>query len=707
MVNLLREQGVASSNLAAPTNNTNALADRARSSAQVSAQQRQGVAGATGPKRPTLSLPAASLDRPSDDYGNGASQPEPTKGEPRKKASRLPEGTVGRGYPCKLRFSSRSIECADGNTGELRRVPEGKEQRRRLDLWRRRTMQLWNVLLAIEEAAYSGAAYDALGIDWRGIWAEIVEANHARDVTAYQEGGRRKKDGALRKSRRTTPLKEPAPLSADYLAKIRAEGCPRERPRRSDDGTIEERPNQPRLFLWERELSAIMARLKKYPQTAWIGDLPSRTAQEVCRDMDKAIKSMIRERKKKAAGLPARDWGFPRFKANRYAAGSIYFSNEQIDIDHARGRVHLPNGVGWVALAHDSGRSRDGRGKDAQKRAATRAVAAGGLGLPPKRDAYGLPPEPYKLMGARVWRRGEDWYVSIQAAIDAPKALAPTGRSVGVAITAKVMLTTYDADGRSRMVETPDRDERRAGLYLEAAKALSRSLEARKKKTYKLNHRQKRNLLRKGKVDRWGKPRRWVPFSRAFYEASAAMARLEAQETDARDLLMHRETAKIVQAYDTITVQRMDVAAMLKSRREKRHERREKEARETGAALPRPTPPKVVLKHLRKLNRRAAMGRTFMVLKQKALDAGRTFNETHQLFPDAQIDALTGELHPEMRDGRPYLHSSTGKVMERRKNRARNELQQGEIVRAATAARKRPPSPPDDPPPAGTPHAAE
>jgi transposase len=645
-------------------------------------------------------------DAPTVDQGlsEHGSQLPPKAGEAKTKFSRLPEGTVGRGYPIKLRFWAES----------------GKRARPLLDLWRRRSMQLYNLVVELQAGAYSGKTVRS-ELGWREVWADMVRRNYASDLKAFREGGRRNKDGSLRKRKSTAPPKEPKPISEDYVARIRGHGFDptlgpdgkplADRKPRSDktaNGAADEGP-EPAIFIPKRELMAIVDALKQSPLASWIGELPGNSEDKVCEDVDNAIKAMLRERRKAAAGQAFREWGFPkRKKTSRYAAGSIYFANTQFEIDYRWGRVRLSNGVGWIDLAHNAGEDNERRRAEqaardravgfaerAQKALVVRAGPASDAATTAwrewrraQRGPFGLPPEGSKIMGARVYRRGEDWWISIQAAVEPPKALPGTGKAAGVAVAAKVMMTVVGDDGRSFQIDTPKENPRRARRYRLAALDQSRTLEARKAKQGKINARKRRIMRHQGKVPEGKTPRRHVPMSRAFYRTSARMARLEARNTYAYDLAMKEGIAKVVRTFDAITAQRMDVAAMLKSPRAERHERREEAGTEK-----RPTPPKRVHKHLRKLNRRARMGLTYATLKRTAIEAGRAFQETHQLFPDAQICSQCGHINRKMIDGRPNLEcDSCGHHMERRKNRARNELEQGMIVREATDGLKRPPA---------------
>jgi transposase len=151
-----------------------------------------------------------------------------------------------------------------------------------------------------------------------------------------------------------------------------------------------------------------MARLKQVAQTRWIGDLPSHAAQHVVKDLIKALQAMLRERQKAVAEGRASRVGFPRFKKAHYAEGSVYLANTQLTFDLAHNRVRFPGGIGWVKF----------RGSD---------IAKGD-----------------KLMGARLWRQGEDWYLSPQFEMPSPAALPLTGRNIGVKVAAGTLATVYD-----------------------------------------------------------------------------------------------------------------------------------------------------------------------------------------------------------------------------------------------------------------------
>ena len=397
-----------------------------------------------------------------------------------------------------------------------------------MDMWRRRCISLWNLLLNLETAAY-GAKNTRSKLGWRSIWARVVEENHAKALIVYQHG-KCKKDGSFVLKRDGTvkhPPRErfpgdrkillglfdalrhtldkgakckcnvnqpyaltrawldetghgartadiiawlkdfkgecdctaistaakycPAPPTAELLTKIKraapADDLPvdqailldlfgalrgglkqkecdhthartvayfekHELAGRAEDilawliahgGTcdckiVEEAANHcpgPRLFIWEHELAMIMARLKAEPRTEWIGDLPSHAAQTVVKDLVKALQTMLKERAKAAAGdESARKTGFPKFKKQAYAAGSVYFPNTTMFFDVAAGRVQLPNGCGSMRCEIP----RQLVAELLERNLKPGLVIGAQLGL----------------LGGRIWRQGDRWYLSCQ-----------------------------------------------------------------------------------------------------------------------------------------------------------------------------------------------------------------------------------------------------------------------------------------------------
>lgn len=527
-------------------------------------------------KRKTLSLPAP---------------PPGDKPPPKKRGGKYEPGagTVLRGTKLKLYPRPAQAET--------------------LDLWRRRCRTLWNLLLGMEQAAYSGERFRS-ELGWREIWAEVAQLNHElaldRRAKRIAEGKEAGKD----------------PVTPD-LDKILMRG-PRQ---------------QPRLFLWENDLQKLMARLKQVPHTRWIGELPSHAAQHVVKDLIKALQAMLREKRKRAAGTGGRDTGFPRFKGDRYASGTVYFANTQLTWDHASSRVKFPGGVGWIKYA----------GSD---------ISAGD-----------------KFMGARAWRQGEDWWLSPQFEVPTPEAPPFTGRQIGVKVAAGVLATVYDGK-RFEETMTPAEDRRAARRLRLWNRRLGRRLDAQGERRQKIARRKGVATVRTRR-------------SSGFYEASARIARIMGHEANQRNDLLHKVSRTIVNSADHITIERLDVAGMMErpehiaSKRERRRERRRREvaaAAKGQNVIEHKAPHRV----LRKALRRAAVARLLHFIKYKAGDGARTVTETHELYPRAQECRACGTLNATMKDGRPVTicgNKKCGAVLHRNLNAADNIRQQGVVAR--------------------------
>jgi transposase len=272
-----------------------------------------------------------------------------------------------------------------------------------------------------------------------------------------------------------------------------------------------------------------------------------------------------------------------------------------------------------------------------------------------------VPDDDANLMGGRIWRQGEDWYLSTQWRMAAPKALPETGRAVGVKIAASVILTTVDSDGRSRQVDTPREDKRRARRYKLAGRKLSRRIEAQKKREAKA-------AARSGDKVRLRR-------SKGFYEASARLAKMEAADRNKRDDQIHKETRKIVDRYARITVQEMDVASMMK-----KADAPDQEGAQTG--------PNAGVGQGTEARAGHASGAQTQQASRYGAHAstpnlqGRRCRTCAQR--DARVDAHRAGLlklwrqHPEMADGKPVMRCETcGTALDRRKNAAINELHLG------------------------------
>ncbi len=552
------------------------------------------------------------------------------------------------------------------------RLYPNKTQGQTMDLWRRRTISLWNLLLSFEQAAYSGENIRP-EIRWRQIWAGLVQANYEKDMQTYQHGWIRK-DGSARKepgvgreeerqalrdqlktlskgtreheeTKNALALIAPKPVPIDELTLEKIKRQAFETTINAETGEVTQE-RAARLFIWERELMALMAALKQEPLTAWIGDLPSHAAQAIVKDLIKALESMLRERKKRANG-GGRDTGFPKFKKSRYAAGAVYLANTQMFFDADRKHVKLPNGVGAIRCDSLDRELRifDSTGKD--------------TGLERTRITGSNIPKDAKLMGGRIWREGEDWYLSCQWTMKRPAPLPPTVRQAGVKIAAAILLTTYDERGTSREYQTPAPDKRLGQRHRRAAQKMARSLEGHKKRVAKLKAR--------GKNINGGKVR--LRRTKDFFEAAERLANLEATERNRRDDHLHKLTTKVVREFGTLQVQKMEVAKLMKKPRLPKPE--------DAAAQADDKPKRRNLKPVRKLMRHVAMSRCRQLLEYKARDLGRSFGETDTLFPDVQTCSRCGTQNPQMKDGRRVLrciNDACLAVLPRNRNAAANEL---------------------------------
>lgn len=544
-----------------------------------------------------------------------------------------------------------------------------------MDIWRRRCISLWNLLLSFEQAAYSGENVRA-ELVWRQILVKTMEENYAGDDDIYRHG-KKKKDGsvikepgisrederlALKKSlkilkpntrefeRIKGKLKliaaQPKALDPIVLAKLL-----REAPTEIDPETGEVCPHK--LFIWKRELLALMARLKQ-SRTQWIGDLPSHAAQKVADDLVVALETMLSERRKRASGNGGRDTGFPRYKKSRYAAGSVYFANTQMSFDFDARRVKLSNGVGSVRYD----------------------------GLPFEQDAA----KKIVLMGGRIWRRGEKWFLSCQWKIPALTPLPPSSREAGVRLGAAILLTTFDERGQTKEYFPLEIDKQLVRRHKLAGRKLARQMrvqtDCEKRKTKRKSARRAELQKRQEEAGLDGAPgssHMRLRRSKNFFETCAYLAKLEGHVADGRDDHLHKITTEVVKKFGAIQVQKMDVAKMMQKKKKRlaRHE-----AKEAKMTSPRS------LKPVRKLMRNAAPGRIRQLLAYKARDWGRDYGETDRLEPIAQTCHLCGTVNPKMRDGRRVLNcDGCGKKILRNRNAAGNEqrLLQSRLAKKSTS----------------------
>jgi putative transposase len=449
------------------------------------------------------------------------------------------------------------------------------------DDWRIKSRKLWNLLLGMQRAAYDGSKH-APELRWRKTWEEVEREIYQTKLDVYLNG-RIRKDGTLKKE--AGKGKKPIPLTDEYLRKI-------------SGGQIDGQP--PKIFIWKDALMRLMARLKQEPLTAWIGDLHSHAAQRVCQEMVDALKDM------KKLGR-----GFPRFKKGSYASGTVYFANTQLKFDWRQRKnknkrkghkIKFPNGVGWINCG------------------ALRA------------DQF----EDGVFMGARIYREGEQWWISAQFKIDTPEAPRPTDKECGVKVAASTIYTVVPNDSAS--------DE-------DVIKVAPRKYSARD------------NVLFARSSRRASRRRRGTS---NYYEAQAELAAKHAKERNRRDDILHKGSRGIVNRFERIAIDTMDIRSLMdKKKSKKRRENTRKRLAAAGIKMPNIDP-----KMLRKLNRNAAMYRAKLLVRYKAQEAGRTFEECDQYDPVTQTCARCGKVHIEMKTLKKNMVCECGNKLDRRVNAA-------------------------------------
>lgn len=450
------------------------------------------------------------------------------------------------------------------------------EQAKAMDCWRRASISLWNLLLGMERAAYDGSKFRP-ELRWRQIWGGITRESYENAVDVWKNGKKTKKGVEKKKAGQG---KEPVEPKPEYYNKLSGHYI---------DGEA------PKLFIWESDLQKIVARLKENPLTRWIDDLPSHSSQQICKDICKAIRTMLSERKKRAEGSGL-NTGFPKFKKMRYASGSVYMVNTQTIFDHKARKVKLPKLKRPVIFRQES---------------------------------------PYlhgELQGGRIWREGEQWWLSCQYKVPAPQPLPKTGRECGLKIAASVLATTFD--GQVVQQTPPILTDHELARRLKLA---NRRLARRRRGT------------------------------RFYYKAADEVATQHAVGRNRRTNMLHKISCDIVKAFDVITVHDTKFVSLMK---------RKKVNKETGIVE---KTPKVLIKK----NRDAAMSQFKSFIAYKSESRGRTLNQTHANFPEVQKCSECGKLHYMPLD-KKILKCDCGNVMDRRANAAINEFEQGRIAKAAS-----------------------
>lgn len=394
--------------------------------------------------------------------------------------------------------------------------------------------------------------------------------------------------------------------------------------------------NRPGIFIDKHVLNKIMARLKGVKQTAWIKELPSHAAQKCVVDLCGAIDNMLRERGKAARGEPSRKTGFPRYK--RAADGTVYFPNTTVSWNFIASRVKLPNGIGTISYDPKALRKERHAAMERHEEREYRPGAKVGM------------------IGARIWRRGRQWYLSVQWDRSIQR-LPATGRKAGVKINASVPITVYEHDRPIKTYEMPPVEPALAAAHKKACKALSRTIEDQKKREDKLTRRKRWQRQRAAEAGRIVKPVERparVRRSRSFHEAKNEIARLEKIDQGIRDDFIHQATNDIVEIYDEIAFQQMDVAQMMnKQRQAKRDARRDRRRKRHQGKRRSP----IGLKIARKMNRRAAMAKIGSVLLYKYHDlrGPDSCRKIDKHDVNASACSRCGTIHPDWQDGRKIV----------------------------------------------------
>ena len=371
---------------------------------------------------------------------------------------------------------------------------------------------------------------------------------------------------------------------------------------------------RPRLFIWDDALNKLMARLKQVPLTGWIADMPASSAQRIVKELCNALRKMISDRK---AG---RTCGFPRRKRSSYASGSIYLSNIAFvaHVNEMNGpRRKWPRPLPWLELKHGLGR-----------------VRAGTANIPA--DA--------KAQGIRIYRIGDTWWAAMQYVTQEKDTVPQTTREVGVKVAATVIFTAVvDPD------VTMPRDERIYERYQDGNQTFVRIRPPeRSKRDEALMAIDSRRASRKKKR------------SKAWYDAQSRLADQHAYWRNARAYRIHAGSRWLADTFETINIDEMDVASMMR-----------KDAKKSS-------------RRLRKINAHAAMSMAKRCVEYKAQRASRVLNKSHKLTATTQTCAVCGTIHPAMAKGKKTIVCRCGNVMGRRENAAALEAKMGKTTKRAT-----------------------
>lgn len=282
-----------------------------------------------------------------------------------------------------------TIEVTHGQKIEI--FPD-EAQWRQLDRWRRLSVDWWNLMTGMEKSAYSGDMFKT-HLGWRKLWQECAQEEYKSKFDRWKNGkvtrcGKNK--GKVVEPETGKPPKE---LTAEHLRKMRG-------------GKIDGK--KPGIFIWAEELKRIAAKLKKHPQCAWLGELPTCSGQIACIDMERTLKGL-----KLGRGMAKRKKG--------YAVGSIGFTNIAVSIDLEKRVVKFPKAVG--------------------------EMACGDIGKVPT-DA--------SLREARVWREGRRWFCSALFKFDVEQREDWPHEECGVKIAGRAVSTVF-SDGEVHRAPTLSR----------------------------------------------------------------------------------------------------------------------------------------------------------------------------------------------------------------------------------------------------------
>jgi len=217
-----------------------------------------------------------------------------------------------------------------------------------------------------------------------------------------------------------------------------------------------------------------------------------------------------------------------------------------------------------------------------------------------------------------------------------------------VKIAASIPITIVDNRGQTREYAMPPIDKELIAAHAAAGRAQSRELEACKARAKKREAYAKKRHAKKLERGIAAKPpgRARIKLSPGFYAAAAKLAKLEAEDADAREAWLHEITRQIVGAFDVIAVPRMEVAKMMK--KPEPPEEKEEQVKAPWQGKRRS------LKVARVMMRRTAMARIQMTLKYKAVDlrGPQAYEEIAPFDVTAGACSGCGVLKPEWKMAR-------------------------------------------------------